>query len=106
MTRLLNTPIIGPSAKTVAFSWIDMLAGLSGEYILRIPPDFCATAGSAVSNPAIATHARSLRFILILPDTVPDRRIPFDGTFSNTRSLALLSCARFSRAFVQRVDEC
>src|SRR6266851_333113 len=37
MTRLLNTPIIGPSANTVDSSWIDMLAGLSGLYILRMP---------------------------------------------------------------------
>ena len=29
MTRLLKTPIIGPSAAIVASSWIDMLAGLS-----------------------------------------------------------------------------
>jgi len=28
MTRLLNTPIIGRWAKTVASSWMDMLAGL------------------------------------------------------------------------------
>src|SRR5712691_10380129 len=34
MTRLLNTPIIGPWAKIVASSRIDMLAGLSMEYIL------------------------------------------------------------------------
>src|SRR5713101_6289385 len=59
MTRLLNTPIIGPSAKTVASSWIDMLAGLSGLYILRIPPGFCAHAAPPVvaassTAPAIA----------------------------------------------------
>src|SRR6184192_1972360 len=35
ITRLLNTPIIGPSATKVASSWIDMLAGLSGLYIFR-----------------------------------------------------------------------
>src|ERR1700730_8421759 len=44
MTRLLNTPIIGRSATTVVSSWIDMLAGLSIMYCLRIPPCFCATA--------------------------------------------------------------
>src|SRR5438309_9268203 len=65
---------------------MDMLAGLSGEYILRIPPGFCASDGSiessAVSNPAIAAHARGLRCILALPDTIRGRRIPlFDGTF-------------------------
>src|SRR5580692_2095157 len=50
MTRLLNTPIIGHSAKTVASSWIDMLAGLSGEYIFKIPPDFCANAGPGAAE--------------------------------------------------------
>jgi peptide/nickel transport system substrate-binding protein len=35
MTRLLNTPIIGPREMTVASSRTDMLAGLSGRYILR-----------------------------------------------------------------------
>src|SRR5215472_6809094 len=47
---LLNTPIIGPSAKTVASSWIDMLAGLSGLYIRNIPPCFCANAASAAAS--------------------------------------------------------
>src|ERR1700676_2015131 len=41
-TRLLNTAIIGRSATTVDSSWIDMLAGLSIMYCLRIPPDFWA----------------------------------------------------------------
>src|SRR5438874_1031294 len=50
MTRLLNTPIIGPSAKTVASSWIDMLAGLSALYILRMPPAFCAKAALPAQN--------------------------------------------------------
>src|SRR5262249_22524277 len=72
ITRLLKTPIIGPSAKTVASSWIDILAGLSGLYIFRIPPDFSAHAGSAIdsaiSQPPVATNARVLRFISILPD--------------------------------------
>jgi transposase InsO family protein len=40
MTRLLKTPIIGRSAKTVASSRIDMLAGLSTVYIFRMPPAF------------------------------------------------------------------
>src|SRR5207253_533991 len=68
MTRLLNTPIIGPSAKTVDSSWIDMLAGLSGEYIFRMPPDFCANAGPtanrATSNGA-AGIANALRCCFI-----------------------------------------
>src|SRR5205814_6037057 len=48
-TRLLNTPIIGPSATNVASSWIDMLAGLSGEYIFMMPPGFWADAGPAAA---------------------------------------------------------
>src|SRR5215468_9762529 len=74
MTRLLKTPIIGPSAKTVASSWIDMLAGLSGEYIFRMPPDFCANAGlpedREITNPPVIAHARILLFISMLPDVV------------------------------------
>src|SRR5690348_18459210 len=42
ITRLLNTPIIGPNVEIVDSSWIDMLAGLSRCGILRMPPDFCA----------------------------------------------------------------
>ena len=45
MTRLLNTPIIGRSETIVASSWIDMLAGLSGLYIFKTPPVFCAATG-------------------------------------------------------------
>ena len=50
MIKLLNTPIIGPMEKTVASSWIDMLAGLSGKYIRRTPPAFCATATPEVAS--------------------------------------------------------
>jgi hypothetical protein len=66
MTRLLNTPIIGPCAKTVASSWIDMLAGLSGLYILRMPPRFCASAGVAAtaSTTAAAAAIRPVRVIV------------------------------------------
>ena len=46
MTRLLNTPIIGACDPMVASSRIDIVGGLSGSYILRMPPDFCAAAGS------------------------------------------------------------
>ena len=44
ITRLLNTAIIGRSATTVVSSWIDMLAGLSMIYCLRMPPCFWASA--------------------------------------------------------------
>ena len=50
MIKLLNTPIIGPMEKTVASSWIDMLAGLSGKYIRRTPPAFCARATPDVAS--------------------------------------------------------
>src|SRR6201982_451468 len=67
MTRLLNTPIIGPSAKTVASSWIDMLAGLSGLYIFKMPPCFWAKASSAANiarnNAPAAANPRRFRFI-------------------------------------------
>src|SRR5205085_12295153 len=67
MTRLLNTPIIGPWAKTVASSNIDMLAGLSGLYILRTPPCFWADAGPAAaiatSNALAAARAEKFWFI-------------------------------------------
>src|ERR1700751_678585 len=46
MTRLLNTPIIGPSTTIVDCSWIDTLAMLVPSGILRMPPGFCARAGS------------------------------------------------------------
>src|SRR5271157_1916235 len=63
MTRLLNTPIIGPRTAIVDSSWIDMLAGLSPEGILNMPPGFCAKAESlphklASSPPATAKLRR------------------------------------------------
>ena len=46
----------GRSATTVDSSWIDMLAGLSIMYSLRMPPCFWAIAtGAAMSEVAIAT---------------------------------------------------
>jgi hypothetical protein len=44
---LLKTPIIGACDPMVASSRIDIVGGLSGSYILRMPPDFCAAAGRA-----------------------------------------------------------
>src|SRR5262249_41872442 len=66
MTRLLNTPIIGPSAMIVASSWIDMLAGLSTCGMRRIPPDFWACAGAAAraqSSAAVTVNRRRCRSI-------------------------------------------
>ena len=67
MTRLLNTPIIGPATETVPSSCIDMLAGLSGVYILRTPPGFCAKAVPPpeirISNALAASAARMFSII-------------------------------------------
>jgi len=67
MTRLSNTPIIGRSETMIASSWIDMLAGLSGSYIFRMPPCFWAKASSAANiarnNEPAAANPRRLRFI-------------------------------------------
>src|SRR3984893_3737690 len=69
MTRLLKTPIIGPSEKTVASSWIDMLAGLSGLYIFKMPPCFWANAAStaniARNNEHAAAKPRRFGFISV-----------------------------------------
>src|SRR6516162_8308575 len=69
MSRLLNTPIIGPSATNVASSWIDMLAGLSGLYIFKMPPGFWAEAGAPAattrSNGAAIAHAPRYRIISV-----------------------------------------
>src|SRR5215468_4430463 len=71
MIRLLNTPIIGPWAKTVASSRIDMLAGLSGLYILRMPPCFWANAvplpNITISSALAAIAAPSVDFIYVAP---------------------------------------
>src|SRR5690349_15236641 len=82
MTRLLNTPIIGPSAKTVASSWIDMLAGLSGLYIFKTPPCFWAHATSAVNitrnNEPAAANPRRFRLISVrLPWLLRGRLVPY-----------------------------
>ena len=61
---------IGPSAKTVDSSKIDMLAGLSMLYIFRTPPGFCADAvpppDIEISNTPAATTARKLRLIALV----------------------------------------
>src|SRR5205823_5292004 len=71
MTRLLNTPIIGPSVAIVDSSWIDILAGLVPIDILKMPPDFSARAGAAasvaVNSAAVASAARNLGFTFLSP---------------------------------------
>src|SRR6516162_2134385 len=109
MTRLLNTPIIGPSAKTVASSWIDTLAGLSGLYIFRIPPCFWANAASAAniatSNEPAAASLLSLRFIFVyLPWLSRVRPALFGllvGILDDTHGRTLLSQAH-CRALVSK----
>src|SRR5258708_11839545 len=75
MTRLLNTPIIGPSVAIVDSSWIDMLAGLVISGIRRMPPDFCANAGAVAAaiakNAAIATDRRNCPRIAFPPWPCP-----------------------------------
>src|SRR5437660_12933074 len=69
MTRLLNTPIIGPKAAIVDSSWIDMLAGLVPNGIRRTPPGFWAGASAAAivaaNTAAAASVARKLGFTFL-----------------------------------------
>src|SRR5437870_2972007 len=71
MTRLLNTPIIGPRVAIVDSSWIDMLAGLSPEGILKMPPGFWAKAEApahtAARSPPAAANVRRFAFICLHP---------------------------------------
>src|SRR5262249_3037395 len=62
MTRLLNTAIIGRCENAVVSSRIDMLAGLSGLNIRRMPPAFWAwTADGAVSTARTITDTINRR---------------------------------------------
>src|SRR5712691_13333675 len=69
ITRLLKTPIIGRNAANVDSSCSETLAGLSKNGTLRIPPDFCATAGPATNKTAstgpTVANAPRLRFIFV-----------------------------------------
>src|SRR5215470_19149959 len=91
MTRLLNTPIIGPSTTIVDSSWIDTLAMLVPSGILRIPPDFCARTGSLAHRPARATHAtvtlRSFAFICLHPSQRVGSPAPCRGLIFGARGL-------------------
>src|SRR5205085_1834548 len=75
MTRLLKTPIIGPSAAIVDSSWIDIEAGLVTNGMRRMPPDFSA---ATVPAPMIASTNAAAKFVMIrriasLPIHSPDR---------------------------------
>src|ERR1700730_16883961 len=67
MTRLLKTPIIGRNAAPVASSCSDMLAGLSKNEILSVPPAFWARAPPAEHSAIISppTIAKARRFPII-----------------------------------------
>src|SRR5690348_18309123 len=90
ITRLLNTPIIGPSTTIVDSSWIDTLAMLVPSGILRTPPDFSAKAGSLAHRPT-TPHAtnkfRSFAFICLRPSRRVGSPAPFTGLSSCARGL-------------------
>src|SRR6516165_1862699 len=95
MTRLLKTPIIGPSTTIVDSSWIDTLAMLVPSGILRTPPDFCARAGSLThraGNAAPATtKLRSFALICLHPlrrvgSPAPCRALSSTGYLSSQTS--------------------
>src|SRR6201998_331414 len=85
ITRLLNTPIIGPSTTIVDSSWGDTLAMLVPSGILRTPPDFCAKAGSLAHRPPSAPHAtnklRSFAFICLGLSRRVGSPAPFHGVY-------------------------
>src|SRR5438067_7743827 len=91
ITRLLNTPIIGPSTTIVDSSWIDTLAMLVPSGILRTPPDFCAKAGWLAHRPPSAPHAtnklRSFAFICLRPSRRVGSPAPFHGLIFGWRGL-------------------
>src|SRR6516165_1300639 len=93
MTRLLKTPIIGRSETIVPSSWIDMLAGLSGSYIFRMPPGFCANATLAAAETmsigaAIANALRSRFIAVFLPLFVAG--LPLPSILETQRRLRLV----------------
>src|ERR1700732_754788 len=88
MTRLLKTPIIGRNAAPVASSCSDMLAGLSKNEILSVPPAFCAKAPPAEHSAMISppTTARARRFqITVFPPRSPVGRERADWTGYHAR---------------------
>src|SRR5436190_1896099 len=89
MTRLLNTPIIGPSVDIVDSSWIDMLAGLSRWGIRRMPPGFCAQLSCeplTVSSTAAAAKQHRFRRMPSLP--TPQRDIFEPSLLNENRTLS------------------
>src|SRR6516164_7281409 len=68
--EVVEHPNIGPSAKTVDSSRIDMLPGLSMLYILRTPPGFCADAVPPADIAISSTLAAARRLSIISPSPV------------------------------------
>jgi hypothetical protein len=69
--KIIEYPIIGMIAEMLPSSTIDMLAGLSRWNTRRMPPCFCASAGSASaiasSIPPIVANNRAVRVIVDPP---------------------------------------
>ena len=63
----------GTAVETVASSWIEALGGVSICWIFRMPPAFCASAGSAIPTanaitPTNTKHANAkqcIRFLMV-----------------------------------------
>src|ERR1700720_262783 len=68
MTRLLKTPIIGPSAAIVDSSWIDIEAGLVTNGMRRMPPDLSAAAEPAA---VVASSSATAKFVMVRRITNP-----------------------------------
>src|SRR5246127_97249 len=102
MTRLLKTPIIGRSETIVASSWIDMLGGLSGSYIFKMPPCFWANAASeaniARNNEPAAANPRRFRFIPVYLPRLSRVRSPGPCLESLTK---LAPNSRYSRLIAE-----
>src|ERR1700738_2340998 len=108
MTKLLNTPIIGPRATIVDSSWSDTLARLVPSGILRTPPGFCARAAACIDRPASAPHAsamlRSLAFICLHPLRRVGSPAPCRGLIFDARGLLVEPDVLHSVAVVDAVD--
>src|SRR5271157_3984721 len=107
MTRLLNTPIIGPSTAIVDSSWSDTLARLVPSGILRTPPGFCARAGSHIDRTASAPHAsamfRNFVFICLHPSRRAGSPAPCRELIFGARRLLVKPCVFHPVAVVDAV---
>src|SRR5439155_24723667 len=83
MTRLLKTPIIGPSAAIVDSSWIDIEAGLLTNGMRRMPPGFSATAVPAA---VVARSSAAAKLVMVRRIADPPNPSPYRhrGEFETT----------------------